>query len=259
MADKALEDKQYKDGYQVLEGGDYLVHTEGTRYHGKHMVIRVADGTLMGEYLSREAANRRAQHLGGNSVRSRRSQHMSEPTNPFTWSRLNEQERNFTKAGLAATMARRAEVKIEKKRDQERKDLEAAGPSAKAALAEHELIDRMDFYSEIVSEATILKQDPRFDTTKMKKFLRQFSLGPAILKTEYGYAHAANTYRRAHVEAAWMSMSERDRVRRCRQHFALATNLLDPTETKLNPIQPIEAQAIRRVLAKYPVQRRVLA
>ncbi len=259
MADRALEDKQYKDGYQVLEGGDYLVHTEGTRYHGKHLVIRIADGTLVGEYLSREAANRRAQQLGGNSSRSRRVQHLEVPTNSFTWSRLNEQERNFTNAGAAATTARRAEVKIEKKRDQERKDLEATGPSAKAALAEYELTDRMDFYSEIVSEATILKRDPRFDTPKMRKFLRQFSLGPAILKTEYGYAHAVNTYRRAHVEAAWMSMSEHDRVRRCRQHYVLVTNLLDPSETRLNPIRPLEARAISGVLAKYPVQRRMLA
>lgn len=64
----------------------------------------------------------------------------------------------------------------------------------------------------------------------------------------------ASSYRRAHVEAAWMSMSEHDRVRRCRQHYVLATNLLDPTETKLNPIPSIEAQAISRVLAKFPVQ-----
>lgn len=82
---------------------------------------------------------------------------MDEPTNPFTWSRLNEQERSFTKAGVAATMARRAEVKIEKKREQERKDLAAAGPSAETDIAEHALIDRTNFYSEIVSEAAILK------------------------------------------------------------------------------------------------------
>lgn len=44
MGDSVLADKQYKDGYQVLEGGDYLVHTEGTKYKGKHMVIRAADG-----------------------------------------------------------------------------------------------------------------------------------------------------------------------------------------------------------------------
>lgn len=150
-------------------------------------------------------------------------------------------------------------MKAEKKREKERKDLAAAGTSSEAALAEHELIDKTNFYSEIVSEATILKRDPRFDTPKMKKFLRQFSLGPAILKTEYGYAHAENTYRRAHVEAAWMSIPEHDRVRRCRQHYVLATRLLDPTETRLNPIHPVDEQAINRVLAKSPVQRRMPA
>lgn len=67
MADRALADKQYKDGYQVIEGGDYLVHTEGTKYDGRHMMIRIADGTVMGEYVRRETANRRAQELGGNS------------------------------------------------------------------------------------------------------------------------------------------------------------------------------------------------
>lgn len=93
----------------------------------------------------------------------------------------------------------------------------------------------------------------------MKEYLRQFSLGPTILKTEYGYAYAAKSYRRAHVEAAWMSLPEHDRVRRCRQHYVLATNLLDPTETKLNPISTLEAHAISRVLAKYPVQHRMQA
>jgi hypothetical protein len=54
-------------------------------------------------------------------------------------------------------------------------------------------------------------------------------------------------------------MSEHDRVRRCRQHYVLATNLLDPNETKLKPIRPLEAQAISRVLAKYPIQHRTQA
>lgn len=259
MADRALADKQYKDGYQVLEGGDYLVRTVGTKFNGKHMVIRMADGTIIGEYLSREAANRRAQQLGGNSSRSRRINYMDEPANSFTWSWLNQQERKFPQAKMTTTMTRRAEVKIEKGREQERKDLAAVGPSAETDLAEHALSDRTNFYSEIVSEAAALKHDPRFDTPKMKEFLRLFSLGPAILKTEYGYAHTANSYRRAHVEAAWMSMSEHDRVRRCRQHYVLATNLLDPTETKLNPVRPLEAQAISRVLAKYPTQSRTQA
>ena len=167
----------------------------------------MADGATVGEYLSREAANRRAQQLGGNSSLSRHFNYTDEPANSPTWSWLNQQERKFTEAKMATTMAKRAEVKIEKKREQERSRLADAGPSAEVALAEHALIDRTNYYSEIVSEATILKRDPRFDTPKMKKFLRQFSLGPAILKTEYGYSHTANSYCRAHVEAAWMSMS----------------------------------------------------
>jgi len=256
MSDRKLADKQYKDGYQVLEGGDYLVHTEGTKYNGKHMVIQIADGFVIGEYSSREAANRRAQQLGGNSARSRRVQFMEKPTNSFTWSRLNEQERKFTEAGAAATMAKRAEVEAKRACEKERDDVVIGGPSTRTALDEERLIDRTNYYSEIVSEATVLKRDPRFDTPKMKKFLRQFSLGPAILKTEYGFAHAANTYRRAHVEAAWMSMSEHDRVRRCRQHGALAANLLDSTETTLNPVHPLEAQAISRALAEFPAQSR---
>lgn len=132
----------------------------------------------------------------------------------------------------------------------------AAGPSANAALAEHELTNTIEYYSEIVSEASIMKQDARFDTPKMKRYLRQFSLGPDILKTEYGYARASNTYRRAHVEAAWMAMSVGDRVRRCRQHYVLATTLLDPTETVLNPLPLLDARAISMVLADHPIPLR---
>jgi hypothetical protein len=164
MSDRNLADKQYKDGYQGLEGGDYLVHTEGTKHHGKHMVIRMADGATVGEYLSREAANRRAQQLGGNSARSRRVEYMDKPTNPFTWARLNQQERSFTEAKEVALVAECAEIEITKKREEERDCLAIVGPSAEAALAEHALIDRTNFYSEIVSEAAILKRDPRFDT-----------------------------------------------------------------------------------------------
>jgi hypothetical protein len=258
MADRTLADKQYKDGYQVLEGGDYLVHTQGTKFNGKHMVIRLADGTVMGEYSSREAANRRAQQLGGNSSRSRRIDLMERPSESFSWFRLNRQERHFSEAQEAALIANRAKVEIEKERKEERHYLATAGSSARAALAEHDVIDRTSFYSEIVSEATVLKRDPRFDTPKMKKYLRQFSLGPAIIRTEYGYAHAANSYRRAHVEAAWMALSEHDRVRRCRQHYVLATRLLDPTQTKLAPIRPLDAQAISRVLAEYPIEAALL-
>jgi hypothetical protein len=257
MSDRKLADKQYKDGYQVLEGGDYLVRTEGTKYDGKHMVIRMADGAVMGEYCRREAANRRAQQLGGNSRLTRHFNFTDEPTDSFKWSWLNKQERRFAEAKVATTLARRAEVEAEKEREKERRDMVIGGPWAQTALDEDRLIDRTNYYSEIVSEATILKRDPRFDTPKMKKFLRQFSLGPAILKTEYGYAHAANTYRRAHVEAAWMSMSEHDRVRRCRQHGALAATLLDSTVTTLNPVHPLEAQAISRALAEFPAQSRI--
>ena len=63
---KILE-TQYKGGYQVKEGGDYLVRParerEATEHWHEFAVVRVATGEVVGMYGSRTSANRRAQQL----------------------------------------------------------------------------------------------------------------------------------------------------------------------------------------------------
>ncbi len=63
---KILE-TQYKGGYQVKEGGDYLVRPakegEATEHWHRFAVVRVATGEVVGMYGSRASANRRAQQL----------------------------------------------------------------------------------------------------------------------------------------------------------------------------------------------------
>lgn len=112
MANKLLTDAQYRNGYQVLEGGDYLVHSVGTKFKGKHIVIRTADGVTMGAYLSRNAANRRAQELGGNSAKSRRLRYMQKPVESFTWLGLNKQERSFAETTMLSQLSRQVEMQF---------------------------------------------------------------------------------------------------------------------------------------------------
>lgn len=66
---------QYKDGYKVMNGGDYLVRPvdpEKSERWDTHELVELATGKVLGTYFSRQAAQVRAKQLGGNSHKSRR-------------------------------------------------------------------------------------------------------------------------------------------------------------------------------------------
>jgi hypothetical protein len=65
--DAQYKDAQYKCGYPVAEGGDYIVHKvdpESKSRHAEHVLIRVADGQTLGSYMTRAAACKMAYQFG---------------------------------------------------------------------------------------------------------------------------------------------------------------------------------------------------
>jgi hypothetical protein len=244
------KDAMYKDGYKVKENGDYLVHSEGEDDDARHSLTRMSDGTNVGVYLSREAACRRAQQLGGNSHLARRVANFG---GSHTKDRLTRQEQEFVEAHELARSNRRVENQLRADRVQEKQELRQGGTKAKKALQEHELNERKERLREIVSESALLKRDDRFNTPKMKRYLRRYSLGETHLETEWGRSHATNAYRRVHVEAAWLALPEKERVRRCRQHYRLSTTWLNQDGTRLIPMPVLELEAIIEVLGEFPM------
>src|ERR1700733_16140879 len=74
----------YKDGYQVTEGGDYIVRPQSadkSKRWDMHILIRVADDRVIGTYCGRASARKRAQALGGNTARSRRLEEIARERN----------------------------------------------------------------------------------------------------------------------------------------------------------------------------------
>lgn len=246
-----MKDTYYRDGYRVLADGDYIVRCLGKGKYDPHVVLRATDGAVMGRYLARKAAIVRAQALGGNTVRMRnRTWGGRTPkglTSLETRAAQNRELRNLTQA-----------VGIEEERDRskEREELSTAYPASAAALEDHEYTDEVKRLSDVISETEALA-DNRFATPKMKGYLRRFSLGPLRLEGRYGYSYPAHTYRRAHIEVAWQALPERDRIRRCRQHYVLATTLLDNDEAGLRPTHATTIRAIEDVLRRFPLNTEV--
>lgn len=77
---------QYKDGYRVMDGGDYLVRPTDAAKDKRwdaHELVELATGKVLGTYYSRQAAQVRAKQLGGNSHKSRRRAYLATSGKPY--------------------------------------------------------------------------------------------------------------------------------------------------------------------------------
>jgi len=259
------QDAHYKDGYKVPEGGDYIVRpvdpVKGNSQYADHLLIRVVDDRIIGRYCSRAAACKRAQQMGGNTPQSRRAAWRGSVRGLST-----EEQSHASSKGLD-TLIRHEKEAADKEMHQEFCELLAArervrvcGEVLATEQAERAVDEQMKTMhitrlSEIVSENKLLADDARFATPAMKKDLRQYSLGATRLRSYIGNPYiAANAYRLAHVEAAWLALSERKRITRCRQNFLL-WRFLNEDHSALTPLQQYEVEAIKATLRLYPVAR----
>jgi len=174
-------DTQYKDGYQVEEGGDYIVRAFDplkTKKSDKHLVLRASNGRVLGTYLSRASACKRAQQFGGNTPRSR------------TASLHSHVRKNLTPAEdahVAKAKALRAPVV--------------------AAPVEPLKLPALTNDEGVISESQLTQHGCGQDTwtrTLILKYLRPYSLGPGPSGDFSCYAK--NRYTRKSVATAWLTV-----------------------------------------------------
>ena len=262
------KDAQYKDGYQVAEGGDYLVHKvnpEVQSQFAEHQVIRIADGRVLGRYSSRQAACKRAQQFGGNTRDSRRAGGgVFSGRNAFN--RLSPKEQTVAEKIAMTKVVVQTTDAIEKEREHELHELYEAlrkgTPGADAAIHDHYRTDYINRLQEIISESKLLAEDARFESAAMKEYLRQYSLGSARTQNRWNTGLPNHAYRRVHVEAAWLDLPERKRLQRAQQNYKLRhlvqLNGFDPADcsyesVSLRPVESWELEAIAEVLKQFPV------
>lgn len=247
-------DAHYKDGYKLPEGGDYIVRPQNAdkaKRWDMHILICTADERVIGTYCGRASACKRAQALGGNTARSRRVRGWG-----LSSTRLTPLERSHAEKSSMTQLIEWTAESIAKDRSKELDDLyasrRAGSPGADAAIQEHHRTDYIEQLKEIVSESKALEYDDRFNTPAMKRYLRNYSLGPVRIQGQYGPSIPKHAYRRVHTEAAWLALSERKRIQRVRQHYRLG-RYLDETGERLVPVDQWKLDAIAAVIKEFPV------